>query len=98
MKAKSKIIEIDDIGRILFERSNRAKNINISVKPFRGVRVAVPYRVSFDKAIHFAQSKKNWIRNHLNKMKIIKGDLIKLTDQHEPKQWMDIMICENSHF
>jgi len=74
LKAKSKIIEIDDIGRILFERSNRAKNINISVKPFRGVRVAVPYRVSFDKAIHFAQSKKNWIRNHLNKMKAIEKE------------------------
>jgi predicted metal-dependent hydrolase len=69
LKAKSKIIEIDGIGQLLFERSNRAKRINISVKPFRGVRVAVPYRVSFDEAIQFAQSKKSWILKYLDKMK-----------------------------
>jgi hypothetical protein len=66
---KFKIIKIDGVGQILFERSNRAKHINISVKPFTGVRVAVPYRVSFDKARQFAQSKKNWIKKHLDKMK-----------------------------
>jgi len=74
LKAKSKIIEIDGIGQLLFERSNRAKRINISVKLFKGVRVAVPYRVSFDEAIQFAQSKKNWIRNHLNKMKAVEKE------------------------
>jgi predicted metal-dependent hydrolase len=71
LKAKSKIIEIDGMGRILFERSHRAKRINISVKPFKGVRVAVPYRVSFDKAIRFAQSKKSWTLKHLDKMKAV---------------------------
>ena len=74
MKAKSKIIEFDGIGQILFERSNRAKNINISVKPFKGVRVAVPYGVSFDKAIGVARSKRNWIRKHLDKMKAIEKE------------------------
>ena len=74
MKAKSKIIEIDGIGQILFERSSRAKNINISVKPFKGVRVAVPYGVSFNKAIQVAQSKKNWIRKHLDKMKAVEKE------------------------
>lgn len=69
MKTKSKIIEIDSVGRILFERSNRAKHIRISVKPFKGVRVAVPYGVSFDQARQFAQSKRNWIKKHLYKMK-----------------------------
>jgi len=74
LKAKSKIVEIDGIGQILFERSNRAKNINISVKPFRGVRVAVPYRVSFDKAIQFAVSQKSWILKHLDKMKAVEKE------------------------
>ena len=74
MKAKSKIIEIDGIGQVLFERSTRAKNINISVKPFRGVRVAVPYRVSFDKAIQFAHSKKSWTLKHLDKMKAVEKE------------------------
>ena len=74
MKSKAKVVDIDDIGQILFERSNRAKRINISIKPFRGVRVAVPYRVSIDKAIQFAQSKKSWIRKHLDKINAIEKE------------------------
>lgn len=74
MKTKSKIVIIDGVGQILFERSKRAKSINISVKPFNGVRVAVPYGVSYGKAINFAQSKKNWIRKHLNKMKQVENE------------------------
>jgi len=71
---KSKIIEIDNVGQILFERSNRARHINISVKPFKGVRVAIPYGVSFDKAKQFAQSKRNWIKKHLDKMKQVEKE------------------------
>jgi hypothetical protein len=40
-------IEITGLGSVLFERSKRAKHVNISVKPFKGVRVAVPDRRSF---------------------------------------------------
>ncbi|HUV50202.1 MAG TPA: YgjP-like metallopeptidase domain-containing protein [Anaerolineae bacterium] len=69
MKAKAENIEIDGIGQIFFERSKRAKNINISLKPFKGVRIAVPYGVSFDKARQVAQSKRGWIRKHLDKIK-----------------------------
>lgn len=69
LNTKSEIIEIGGVGHILFERSKRAKHINISVKLFKGVRVAVPYGVSFDKARQFAQSKRNWIKKHIDKMK-----------------------------
>jgi len=71
---KSKLIEIDGVGEILFERSNRSKYIRISVKPFKGVRVAVPYRVSFDNAKQFAQSKRDWIKKHLDKMKQVEKE------------------------
>lgn len=74
MKAKAEPIEIDGIEQILFERSKRAKHINISVKPFNGVRVAVPYGVSFNKAKQVAQSKKSWIKKHLNKMKQVEKE------------------------
>jgi hypothetical protein len=70
----SKIIKIDGVGEILFERSHRARHINISVKPFKGVRVAVPHGVSFDKARQFAESKKNWIKKHLDKMKQVEKE------------------------
>jgi predicted metal-dependent hydrolase len=74
LKMRSKIIEIDSVDQVLFERSKRAKYINISVKPFRGVRVAVPYGVSFNKAKQFAQSKRNWIKKHLDKMKLVEKE------------------------
>ena len=62
-------VKINGVGSVLFERSKRAKHVNISVKPFRGVRVAVPYRVSFNKAEEFVHSKIDWIKVQLEKMK-----------------------------
>ena len=62
-------VEIDGVGPVLFERSKRARHVNISVKPFKGVRVAVPYRVPFNKAEEFSHIKIDWIKMQLEKMK-----------------------------
>ena len=62
-------IKIDGAGLVLFERSKRAKRVSISVKPFKGVRVAVPYGLSFKKAAEFVHTKADWIKIHLEKMK-----------------------------
>jgi predicted metal-dependent hydrolase len=67
-KLKSKTVELSSVGTILLERSRRAKRISLSIRPFKGVRVAVPWGVSFDKAQMFAQSKAGWISKHLGKM------------------------------
>jgi predicted metal-dependent hydrolase len=74
LKARAKTIEFDGIGQILFERSKKARHINISVKPFKGVRVAIPYGVSYDKAKQVVQSKKSWIQKHLDKMKHVEKE------------------------
>jgi len=74
LKARAKTIEIDGIGQILFERSKKARRINISVKPFKGVRVAIPYGVSYDKAKQVAKSKKIWIQKNLDKMKHVEKE------------------------
>ena len=66
---KSETFELEGVGRILLERSSRAKNINISVRPFHGVRVAVPLAVSFKRASEFVCSKRVWIEKHLAKMR-----------------------------
>jgi len=66
---KSKTVELDSIGVILLERSSRARHISISVRPFRGVRVAVPRGVSFDAAEKIAAEKAPWISRHLEKIK-----------------------------
>ncbi len=67
--ANANTIEIDGVGPVLFERSKRAKHVNISVKPFVGVRVAVPDGLSFKKAEEFVNAKTDWIQRNLYKMK-----------------------------
>ncbi len=62
-------VKINGIGSVLFERSNRARRVIIYVKPFKGVQVAVPYRLSFNKAMEFVHTKTDWIVIQLEKMK-----------------------------
>lgn len=62
-------VEIDGVGTVLFERSNRAKHVRISVKPFKRVRVAVPEGLSFEKAEEFVHAKTGWIQRHLVRIK-----------------------------
>jgi len=62
-------VEIKGVGPVFFEHSKRTKWLSISMKPFKGVRVAVPYGLSFKKAEQFAQTKADWIKTHLEKMK-----------------------------
>ncbi|MBW1894808.1 MAG: M48 family metallopeptidase [Deltaproteobacteria bacterium] len=69
---------------ILLERSDRAKHISISIKPFYGVRVAVPCRVSFKKAEKVARSKIGWIEKHLRKMKQTEKNHRELTENSKP--------------
>ena len=59
-------VEIDGVGPVLFERSKRAKHVIISVKPFTGVRVAIPDGLSFKKAEGFvyARTDLNTVSTH----------------------------------
>jgi len=65
----SRTIYVDGIGRILFERSIRARRVIISIKPSTGVRVAIPDRTSFKSALEFVNLKKPWIQKHLVRAK-----------------------------
>lgn len=68
LRQKSKSVELSSVGTILLESSRRARYISVSIRPFKGVRVAVPLGVSFDQAQLFAQSKVDWIKKNLYKM------------------------------
>ena len=65
----SNSVEIAGVGLVLFERSKKAKRVNISVNPFTGVRVAVPHGLSFQKAEEFVYTQTGWIQRHLGRMK-----------------------------
>jgi len=73
-----KIINIEGVGNVLIERSRRAKHINISLRPFKGVRVAVPYGVPFARAEEVAKAKVKWIKKHLEQMGVVEREAIEL--------------------
>jgi len=64
---EEQIVEIKGIEVTLF-RSLRAKSLNITIKPFAGVRVSVPVSVSFEKAKKATVDRIGWIQTHLSKM------------------------------
>jgi predicted metal-dependent hydrolase len=62
---ESRNINVNGIGPVLFEHSFRARRIIISIRPQKGVRVAVPGRTSVNSALEFVHTKKPWIRKQL---------------------------------
>ena len=63
--ADSQTVQIEGIGAVLLERSTRARRIIITVRPGKGVKVAVPRHTSFKSALEFVRKKKPWIKKHL---------------------------------
>jgi hypothetical protein len=61
-------IYIDSVGSVLLQHSTRAKRTIITIKPNKGIRVAVPSRVSFNSAIEFVNKNKPWIRKTLARL------------------------------
>lgn len=64
----SKIVHIQGVGEVQLQRSRRAKHICLSVRPFKGVRIAVPWNVSYQEAMDVAQDKADWLIKHLQRV------------------------------
>ena len=75
---KSKVMQIEGAGQITLERSYRAKRMSMTVRSFKGVRVAVPRGVSFEEAEEFARSKSEWIKRHAKRMKQWEQEAVEL--------------------
>ena len=61
-------LHLDGIGPVVFDRSCKAKKINITIKSPDKVRVAIPVGVSVETAKQFALSKTGWIKKNLSKI------------------------------
>ena len=55
-------IEIEGVGSVLLERSKRARHLNITIKPFVGTRVAVPFGFSYKEAEKVLRANIKWIK------------------------------------
>ena len=64
---EEQVLNIQSVEVTLF-RSDRAKSLNITIKPFTGVRVSVPHTISFKKAKEATEQRIGWIKSHLSKM------------------------------
>ncbi|MGD9368693.1 MAG: M48 family metallopeptidase [Desulfobacteraceae bacterium] len=64
----SKIVHIQGVGDVQLQRSRRAKHICLSVRPFKGVRIAVPWHVSYQEAMEVVQDKADWLIKHLQRV------------------------------
>jgi predicted metal-dependent hydrolase len=73
-------IDVDGVGPVVLERSRRARRIIISVRPVKGVRVAVPLFSSFKEAEKFLFSKIDWIKQRLEDAKLKTNPLCDFSD------------------
>ena len=69
---EDEVVNIQGVD-IIFFHSHRAKRLNITIKPFVGVRVSVPRSVSFKKARVLVEDRISWIKIHLSKMQKAEG-------------------------
>lgn len=68
-------LHIDGIGQVLIERSEKAKRLSISIRPLKGIRVAVPPHISFEKAEQLIYTKADWIKEHQARMQQHEGKM-----------------------
>ena len=80
-KEDSILIHIPDVGLVLFERSSRARHVNITIRPFKNVRVAVPSGMSLKEAQKIVMTKLEWIKKTLIKIKKIENDTVEKPHQ-----------------
>ena len=86
---------------VLFFRSTRAKRLNITIKPFIGVRVSIPYFVSIETAQEIAEKRIVWIRSNLLKIRKIEDQLTIFdldTDFQTRYHRLSIQSCKSHSF
>lgn len=66
--------EIKDLGPVTFAQSKRCKRISISVRVFRGIRVARPMRISLKKAKGFLNKHIDWVRTNQQYIKNLEAE------------------------
>lgn len=80
-----KVIFIKGIGEIILKKSKRAKRISIRVKPFDGVSVTIPFKLSYKEGERFANEKQDWIKASVNKTSEFEERLTVFTEETEFK-------------
>lgn len=81
----TKEIEIEEIGKVIITKNSRAKRISIVVKPFKDIRVNIPYWSTYNQAIKVINNKKKWIVSSKEKIKLIENKATIFTPENSFK-------------
>ena len=65
----AKIFHIEPVGDVTFTVNERSRRIRLSIKSDGEIVVSMPQAVSYRDAIHFVESKTEWIRKQKTKIK-----------------------------
>ncbi|KPJ77312.1 MAG: hypothetical protein AMJ54_08375 [Deltaproteobacteria bacterium SG8_13] len=79
---KLKKVRISGVGEVKLERSSRARHICLTVRPFAGVRIAVPRGVSYRSAEQVARAKLPWLKKQLAKAASMERMALELEKTH----------------
>jgi hypothetical protein len=70
-------------GEVKYVKRKSARKVSIALKPFEGVLVTIPFRVSFAEAEKFFESKQDWITEHLEVIQEIENRRTVFTEETE---------------
>ncbi len=82
-KATTKIVNVESVGRVLLVKTKRARHLRILIRPFKDVRVTVPYSVSFAFAQEFLFGHIDWLKEQYAKMKAFEAQHVEELEQTE---------------
>jgi predicted metal-dependent hydrolase len=60
-----------EIGEVWYRSSTKAKSLNITVKPFKPVKVNIPHTITLKQAEAAVQQNKSWVIQEVNKMNAV---------------------------
>ncbi len=63
-----KLVEVEDVGSVLFKKNKKYKRLSMKVDREGGVVVNIPYLVSLSFAKSWVEEKKDWIINSIKKI------------------------------
>jgi len=82
MKSKK---NITGIGEVSFVKRKGLKNINLTLKPFEGITVSVPYSISISSAEKLIYEKIDWLKKKKKKIETIESGYTVFTDETDFK-------------
>jgi len=78
-----KSVDVEGIGRVDFVKTKRAKSLRILVRPFKDIRITVPYRASFELAQKFLYENIEWLKEQNDKMKLFEAQHVEEVEEAE---------------